>query len=44
LSTAIVLETRQGNFSLALALGFFLLGIALLANVLMLRLGRRWLA
>jgi tungstate transport system permease protein len=43
LSTAIVLETRQGNFSLALALGFFLLGIALLANVLMLRLGRRWL-
>lgn len=32
LSTAIVLETRQGNFSFALALGMVLLGIALLIN------------
>ncbi len=42
LSTAIVLETRRGAFDLALALGMVLLGIALLANVLMLRLGGRW--
>jgi len=42
LSTAIILETRQGAFDLALALGMVLLGIALLANVLMLRLGGRW--
>ena len=42
LSTAIILETRQGAFDLALALGMVLLGIALLANVFMLRLGGRW--
>ena len=42
LSTAIILETRQGAFDLALALGMVLLGIALLANALMLRLGGRW--
>jgi tungstate transport system permease protein len=41
LTTAIVLETRQGNFALALALGGVLLGLALLANALLLRLGRR---
>ncbi len=38
LSTAIVLETRQGNFALALALGFVLLGLALLGNAILLRL------
>jgi len=42
LSTAIILETRQGAFDLALALGMVLLGIALLANALMLRVGGRW--
>ena len=38
LSTAIVLETRQGNFEFALALGIVLLGLALLGNALFLRL------
>ncbi len=38
LTTAIVLETRQGNFNLALALGAILLAITFLINVLMLRL------
>ena len=42
LSTAIVLETRQGNFELALALGMILLGIALLSNMFVLRLGGEW--
>ena len=42
LSTAIVLETRQGNFDLALALGFILLGIAFISNAITLRLGLRW--
>jgi tungstate transport system permease protein len=41
LTTAIVLETRQGNFALALALGGVLLALALTANALLLRLGRR---
>jgi tungstate transport system permease protein len=41
LTTAIVLETRKGNFALALALGGVLLSLALLANTLLLRLGRR---
>jgi tungstate transport system permease protein len=41
LTTAIVLETRQGNFGLALALGGVLLALALAANALLLRLGRR---
>ena len=40
LSTAIVLETRQGNFGFALALGTVLLGLALLANALFLKLER----
>jgi tungstate transport system permease protein len=38
LTTAIVLQTEQGNFALALALGLVLLGIALLVNLLMLKL------
>jgi tungstate transport system permease protein len=38
LSTAIVLETRQGNFSLALSLGMILLGLALLVNTFLTRL------
>lgn len=38
LSTAIVLETRQGNFSFALALGLVLMGLALLGNAFFLRL------
>jgi tungstate transport system permease protein len=38
LTTAIVLETRKGNFDLALALGFVLLGIAFITNLAMMRL------
>lgn len=41
LTTAIVLETRQGNFDLAIALGAILLGISFLTNVVMLRLQGR---
>ena len=41
LTTAIVLETRKGDFELALALGGVLLGVNLLANFALLRLGRR---
>lgn len=41
LTTAIVLETRQGNFELALSLGAVLLAIAFLINVAMLRLQGR---
>jgi tungstate transport system permease protein len=42
LTTAIVLYTRQGEFALALALGIVLIGLALTANVVLLRLqGRR---
>jgi len=41
LTTAIVLETRKGNFELALALGFVLLGLSFLANLAMLRLQGR---
>jgi tungstate transport system permease protein len=32
MTTAIVLETRKGNFDLALALGIILLGLTFLAN------------
>jgi tungstate transport system permease protein len=32
LTTAIVLETRKGNFALAMALGMILLGIAFVTN------------
>jgi tungstate transport system permease protein len=38
LTTAIVLETRKGNFALAMALGAVLLFIAFITNVAMLRL------
>lgn len=38
LTTAIVLETRQGDFALALALGLILLGLSFAANVAMMRL------
>ncbi|MGC8786548.1 MAG: ABC transporter permease [Anaerolineae bacterium] len=37
LTTAIVLETSKGNFSLAMALGLILLGLAFVTNVAMLR-------
>lgn len=35
LTTAIVLETRRGNFDLAIALGIILLGLSFVANLLM---------
>jgi tungstate transport system permease protein len=38
MTTAIVLETRQGDFNMALALGAILLAITFLVNVVMLRL------
>jgi tungstate transport system permease protein len=38
LTTAIVLDTRTGEFSLAIALGIILLTLAFIANVAMLRL------
>jgi tungstate transport system permease protein len=38
LTTAIVLETRQGDFTLAIVLGLILLGITFIINVAMLRL------
>ena len=38
LTTAIVLETRKGNFALALALGIILLGLAFLTNLVFHRL------
>jgi tungstate transport system permease protein len=41
LTTAIVLETRRGNFALALALGGVLLSITLVVNVALLRLQPR---
>jgi tungstate transport system permease protein len=41
LTTAIVLETRKGNFALALALGFILLGLAFAANFAFYWLQRR---
>ncbi|MBC7262193.1 MAG: ABC transporter permease, partial [Chloroflexi bacterium] len=37
LTTAIVLETSKGDFSLAMALGLILLGLAFVTNVAMLR-------
>jgi tungstate transport system permease protein len=44
LSTAVVLETRRGNFGMALALGGILLMMALGANVIIVRVqgGRHW--
>jgi tungstate transport system permease protein len=41
LTTAIVLETRKGNFDLAMALGIVLLGLSFVANVSMLYLQGR---
>jgi tungstate transport system permease protein len=41
LTTAIVLNTRQGEFALAIALGIILLTLAFLANVALLRLQGR---
>lgn len=41
LTTAVVLETRKGNFDLAIALGMVLLGLSFLANLVMLRLQGR---
>jgi tungstate transport system permease protein len=38
LTTAIVLETRKGNFDLAIALGIVLISIAFVVNIIMLRL------
>jgi tungstate transport system permease protein len=38
LTTSIVLQTREGNFVLAVALGVVLLGIAFVVNLLMLKL------
>ena len=38
LTTAIVLETRQGNFDLALALGMILLTLAFIANFVVVQL------
>lgn len=43
LTTAIVLNTRQGEFALAIALGFVLLGITFVINAAMLRLQGRML-
>ena len=41
MTTAIVLETRQGDFMLAMALGAVLLGLTFLTNLAMLRLQGR---
>ena len=41
LTTAIVLETRKGNFELALALGAVLLGLSFVANLAMMKLQGR---
>ena len=43
MTTAIVLETRKGNFELAIALGLLLLGMSFLANLAMMRLQGRGL-
>jgi tungstate transport system permease protein len=42
LTTAIVLETQRGNFSLALTLGAVLVGITLVVNLALLRLQGPW--
>nr|NIS46007.1 tungstate transporter permease [candidate division Zixibacteria bacterium]NIX17172.1 tungstate transporter permease [Gammaproteobacteria bacterium] len=41
LTTAIVLETRKGNFDLAMAIGVVLLGISFMTNLAMLKLQGR---
>lgn len=42
LSTAIVLETRQGHFGLGLALGGVLLTLAFIVNFVLMRLESGW--
>lgn len=41
MTTAIVTETRRGNFEVAIAMGLVLMAVALYVNVLLLLLGRR---
>jgi tungstate transport system permease protein len=41
MTTAIVLETRRGNFALALALGLILLGMAFILNFTLYHMERR---
>ena len=41
MTTAIVLETRRGNFDVAIAMGIVLMLIALCVNAALLLLGRR---
>jgi tungstate transport system permease protein len=41
MTTTIVLETRRGNFGVAIALGAVLLIVALLVNVVLAGLGTR---
>jgi tungstate transport system permease protein len=41
ITTAIVLETRRGNFAIAMALGLVLLGVAFTVNVLLTQLQQR---
>jgi ABC-type tungstate transport system substrate-binding protein len=43
LSTAIVLETQQGEFQLALWLGAALMIIALVVNLTVLSMGSKWI-
>ncbi len=43
LTTAIVLETRKGEFALALGLGALLLAITFITNLVVLRVQGRWL-
>ncbi|MBN1319043.1 MAG: ABC transporter permease, partial [Anaerolineales bacterium] len=38
LTTAIVLETRKGNFDLAIALGVILLALSFITNLIVLRM------
>jgi tungstate transport system permease protein len=40
MTSAIVLETRRGNFGIAVALGVVLMLVALYVNVLLLLIGR----
>jgi len=41
LTTAVVLETRKGNFDLAIALGITLIGLAFVINTTVLLLQRQ---
>jgi tungstate transport system permease protein len=44
LTTAILLETSQGEFGMALALGGWLVSLALVVNLSAMRLHRRWVS